>query len=150
MPADDRQARTRHVRPYEGLLADQSAAIGVGALFLVLGILGAIKTIGGSSAAMLFGTFQVSLWLNLIHLALGIAGLAMARSFAMARWYLLGGGAVCLGLWLYGRLVGSNVLALNNADDWLHFGLGVAMVILGLTLAGTRVPRGARGERLLP
>jgi hypothetical protein len=28
----------------------------------------------------------------------------------------------------------------NGADHWLHFGLGGAMVVLGLTLAGQRDP----------
>ncbi len=131
--------------PRVGLLADQYAAILVAAVFLVLGIAGA-----AFANDMLLGTFAASLWLSLIHVALGIAGLAMARSFHAARLYLFGGGLLCLGLWLYGWMAGPGVLRVNGADNWLHFGIGVAMLIFGLTLAGTRVPRGARGEPLLP
>ena len=151
-------------RPYKGLLAVQSAAILVAAIFLILGILGftpgvtdhheALRPLSPQSGALLFGTFQVSMLQNFIHLALGIAGLLLARSFAAARLYLLLGGLLCLGLWLYGLLIApqsaANVAAFNDADNWLHFGFGVAMIVLGLTLAGTRVPTGARGEVLVP
>jgi hypothetical protein len=34
----------------------------------------------------------------------------------------------------------ANVGTASGADNWLHFGLGAAMVILGLTLAGQRDP----------
>lgn len=149
-------------RPYQGLLADQTAAILVAAILLVLGIAGFIPgltrhvgdmhAIGSRSGAMLFGVFQVSLVLNLIHIAIGLAGLLLAGSFARARWYLLGGGLFCLGLWLVGILSSdaAKAVGLNSSDNWLHFGLGVTMIILGLTLAGTRVPTGAGGEVLLP
>ncbi|OBF25011.1 DUF4383 domain-containing protein [Mycobacterium sp. ACS4331] len=131
--------------PRVGLLADQCAAILVAAVFLVVGIAGAAVYDG-----RLLGAFATSLWLSLIHITFGIAGLVMSRSFHAARLYLFGGGLLCLGLWLFGSLTGPGVLRLNGADNWLHFGIGVAMLIFGLTLAGTRVPRGARGEPLLP
>jgi hypothetical protein len=31
-------------------------------------------------------------------------------------------------------------MPLNDADNWLHFGLGVVMLLLGVTLAGQRDP----------
>ncbi|WP_412102917.1 DUF4383 domain-containing protein [Plantactinospora sp. KLBMP9567] len=44
-------------------------------------------------------------------------------------------------LWLYGLVIGhdspANFVPLNTADDWLHFGLGLGMIGLGL-LAGNR------------
>ena len=39
--------------------------------------------------------------------------------------------------------------ALNDADNWLHLAIGVVMVVLGLTLAGTKTPTGADGEPLV-
>jgi hypothetical protein len=83
--------------------------------------------------------FQVSWLHNIVHLAFGIAGLALARTWNGARTYLIGGGVVYLVLWLYGLLVGgggANFVPLNTADDWLHFVLGVAMI--GLGFATTR------------
>ncbi|BBZ32039.1 DUF4383 domain-containing protein [Mycolicibacterium confluentis] len=131
--------------PRVGLLADQCAAIVVGAFFLVLGIADAV-----ANGGMLLGVFTTSLWLTLIYLALGVAGLVLSRSFHAARWYLFGGGLICAALWLYGTFTSADVLELNRATNWLHFGLAVAMLIFGLTLAGTKTPRGARGEPLLP
>jgi hypothetical protein len=85
-----------------------------------------------------------------VHLAFGIAGVVMARSYAAARAYFVGGGLVYLGLWLYGLLIehdsATNFVPVNGAANWLHFGLGTAMVLLGLTLAGQRDPTKRRAK----
>jgi hypothetical protein len=118
----------------------------VGAIFLLIGILGFIPGItthygdmyfaGHESGAMLFGIFQVSILHNIVHLLFGIAGLALARTVAGARLFLIGGGAIYLVLWLYGLVVNQNSAAnfvpFNNADNWLHLVLGVGMIALGL------------------
>jgi hypothetical protein len=88
---------------------------------------------------MLLGVFQVSILHNLVHLLFGIAGLAMARTFGGARNFLVWGGVIYLILWIYGLLIdhesAANFVPLNNADDWLHFVLGVAMLALGILLS---------------
>jgi hypothetical protein len=151
-------------RLYTGLLAVQGAAIVVGAVFLAIGILGftpgvtarldAIQLSGPRSGAMLFGVFEVSVLHNLLYVGFGVIGLLLARSYAWARAYLLVGGLIFLGWWIWGLLVdpgsAANVLPVNSADNWLHLGIGVTMTVLALTLAGTRVPTGARGEVLVP
>ncbi len=156
------QKSSRLKRPSFTLLAVQCAAILVGSVLLAMGILGFIPGVttdidsmrwaGHQSGAALFGVFQVSVVLNLFHVLMGIAGLVLARSYARSRTYLLGGGVVFLGLWIHGLVTApdgpANILPVNGADTWLHFGFGVAMVILALTLAGARVPTGARGEVL--
>jgi hypothetical protein len=138
-------------RPRIGLLAVQGAALFVAAAFLIIAIAGFIP--GLTSRAELFGVFEVSMLHNLLHLAFGVIGLLLARTFARARAYLIGGGLIYLGLWVYGLLVGTdgprNILPLNNADTWLHFSIGVVMTVLGITLAGSRVPTGADGEPLV-
>jgi hypothetical protein len=54
---------------------------------------------------------------------------------------LLGGGIVYAVLWLYGLAIdfdtAANFVPLNTADNWLHLGLAVTMVALGL-LPGSR------------
>ena len=102
---------------------------------------------GMGSMAMLLGIFQVSILHNIVHLLFGIAGLAMMRTANAARAFLIGGGAIYLVLWIYGLVVGSestaNFVPLNNADNWLHLGLAIGMIGLGLVLgAGGR----RRGE----
>jgi hypothetical protein len=127
----------------------QKAALAVGAVFLLVGVLGFIPGItsnysalgfaGHGSDALLLGIFQVSVLHNIVHLLFGAAGIAMARSAAQSRNYLVGGGAVYLVLWIYGLLIGkdtaANFVPVNSADDWLHFVLGVAMIGLGLALS---------------
>ena len=127
----------------------QTAALAVGAVFLLVGILGFIPGIttnyetlgfaGHESEALLLGIFQVSILHNIVHLLFGVAGIAMARSAAQSRNYLIGGGAVYLVLWIYGLLIGKDTAAnfepVNTADDWLHFVLGVAMIGLGVALS---------------
>ena len=132
----------------------RQAAAGVGVAFLLVGVAGFIPGVttdydlmsfaGHHSEAKLLGVFQVSVLHNIVHLLFGVAGLALARSASGARAFLIGGGAIYLVLWLYGLVVGedtsANFVPLNNADDWLHLGLGVGMIALGL-LTGRRARR---------
>jgi hypothetical protein len=124
----------------------RAAAATVGAVFLVVGILGFVPGIttnadditfaGHESPAKLLDIFQVSVLHNLVHIAFGIAGLVLARQARTAAAYLIGGGVIYLVLWLYGLLVerngDANFVPVNEADDWLHFVLGLGMIALGL------------------
>ena len=133
----------------------QTASAVVGATFLLVGILGFVPGItshygamtfaGHKSGAELLGIFEVSILHNLVHLLFGVAGLAMARTWSGARTFLIGGGAIYLVLWLYGLLIdlksAVNFVPVNNADNWLHFLLGAAMVALGLVLSRSTANR---------
>jgi hypothetical protein len=124
----------------------RTAALVVSVVFLLVGVLGFVPGVttnydtmtfaGHHSDALLLGVFQVSVLHNIVHLLFGVAGLALARTARGARAYLIGGGAIYLILWLYGLVVGEDVAAdfvpLNGADDWLHLGLGIGMIALGL------------------
>ncbi|MGE2833860.1 DUF4383 domain-containing protein [Mycobacterium sp. SMC-4] len=133
-------------------MAVQGAAIIVAAALTVIGILGFVPGItahldqiawaGKASGALLFGTFSVSVIVNVVHIVVGLCGFALARTYASARAYLLGGGAIYVGLGLYGMLAdrGSHVLPLNSAANWLHFTIGAVMLILAVTLAGQHDP----------
>jgi hypothetical protein len=138
---------TSHIRTARSPM--QLAALAVGAVFLLVGVLGFVPGIttdyndlsfaGHESGAMLLGIFQVSILHNIVHLLFGVAGVAMARTVASARTFLIGGGAIYLVLWLYGLVIdkdsGANFVPVNRADDWLHLLLGLAMVALGLVLS---------------
>ncbi len=126
----------------------QTAALAVGVVFLLVGILGFIPGIttnydtmtfaGHESEALLLGIFEVSILHNIVHLLFGVAGVAMARTVGAARSYLIGGGIIYLVLWLYGLIIdkdsSANFVPVNSADDWLHFVLGVGMIALGYLL----------------
>ncbi|WP_307037942.1 DUF4383 domain-containing protein [Arthrobacter sp. B3I4] len=126
----------------------QRAAQAVGAVFLLVGILGFVPGItshydtlglaGHGSEALLLGAFQVSVLHNIVHLLFGIAGLLMARAHNQARNYLLFGGAIYMILWIYGLLIdqesAANFVPVNSADNWLHLVLGLGMIALALLL----------------
>jgi hypothetical protein len=132
----------------------QRAALIVGIVFLVVGILGFIPGVtsnygsmmfaGHESDSLLLGVFQVSILHNIVHLLFGIAGIALARSFSGARGYLIWGGVIYLVLWLYGLFIGqdspANFVPLNSADNWLHLILGIGMIALGSSSVETAPP----------
>ena len=131
----------RRARPHPG----QQAAASVGAVFLLVGLLGFLPGVtvglsslafaGQDSGATLLGIFRISILHNILHLAFGVAGLRMARTLLGARRYLLAGGAIYLLLWLYGILIdlrgGGNFMPVNEAGNWLHLAFGVGMLALG-------------------
>jgi hypothetical protein len=127
----------------------------IGATFVLVGILGFTPGItthlyggldfaGHNSQAKLLHIFQVSWLHNIVHIAFGTVGLALARTWATARLYLIGGGVVYLVLWFYGLLIdlngGANLVPFNTADNWLHFVLGVGMIALGFATTRVRSP----------
>ncbi|MEV1145742.1 DUF4383 domain-containing protein [Micromonospora sp. NPDC049799] len=136
----------------------QLAALATAAAFLLIGVLGFVPGIttgydgmdfaGHHSEAKLLGLFQVSILHNILHLGFGLAGLVLARSVGGSRLFLAGGGALYLGLWLYGLAIdresAANVIPVNNADNWLHLFLGFGMLALGLLLSN----RAGTGGRL--
>lgn len=87
---------------------------------------------------MLLGIFQVSILHNVVHLLLGAAGLLMGRRVTQSKYFLIGGGALYLVLWIYGLLIeqgsAANLVPVNTADNWLHAALGILMVALGIVL----------------
>jgi preprotein translocase subunit Sss1 len=111
----------------------QTAALVVSAVFVLVGILGFVPGVttdydqlaaaGHHSGALLLGVFAVSVLHNLVHLAFGVVGFLLARTAV---------------LWLYGLLIDrgsdANFVPVNTADNWLHLGLAVVMIALGVAL----------------
>ncbi|SFQ53716.1 protein of unknown function [Amycolatopsis arida] len=134
----------------------QVIALLLGVVFLAVGVLGFVPGVtthyadlrfaGPDSGAQLLGVFAVSVLHNLVHLGYGVAGLVTARWAGAARAFLVLGGGVYLLLWIYGVLVDrhspANFVPLDSADNWLHLGLGLGMLALGV--AGTAVERAQR------
>ena len=134
--------------------AVQRAALIIGITFLLVGIAGFIPGItqnfdeiefaGHESGAELLGIFQVSVLHNLVHMAFGVIGLIAARRAKSSSAFLIGGGVVYLVLLGYGLLVDqdhdANFVPFNDADNWLHLGLGVAMIGLGVILGRSAMP----------
>lgn len=127
----------------------QKMAGAFGAVFLLVGVLGFVPGItsrfgdlgfaGHESGAELLGLFQVSVLHNVVHLLFGVLGLLAAKRFDLSRQFLIGGGITYLLLTAYGFVVdlgsSANFVPVNTADNFLHLGLGVAMVGLGTALS---------------
>ena len=139
-----------------GLMAAPAQLVGsvVAVTFLAVGILGFVPGItsgdlsfaGRHSDAKLLGLFQVSVLHNVVHALFGVVGIALSRKSAGgARAFLLGGGLVYIVLALYGSAIelgsGVNFVPVNHADNWLHLGLGAAMIVAGTVVTAARSER---------
>jgi Domain of unknown function (DUF4383) len=120
----------------------QTFALVFGVAFLAAGVLGFvpgittnlgdIKFAGNDSPSELLGLFQVSILHNIVHLLFGIAGIALSRTTANARMYLLYSGVIYVVLFVYGLIVGAgddaNFVPINGWDDALHAFLAVGLL----------------------
>jgi hypothetical protein len=112
----------------------------LGAIYLVIGIVGFTATTGvdffATTGGLLLGIFEVNLAHNIAHIVIGatlfIAALASARASALVNSAV---GAAYLVLGLAGLfLVDSafNYLSLNVADNVLHFATAAVLLAVGL------------------
>jgi len=114
----------------------EAAALAFGAIYLVAGVLGFLPFFGGSATLTeraLFGIFQVNLLHNLVHVVIGIAGLAAASSIANSRSFCRVVGVILLLLGLIG-IVNANPLGLlyiGQADIPLHLVSGAVLAYFG-------------------
>jgi Domain of unknown function (DUF4383) len=102
----------------------------IGALGFVPGAtahVGELRFAGEHSHAKLFGTFKVSVLLNLLRGALGVGVLLLARATRPSR-ALLAGGTSLLVLWAVGAVAAGRFVPLTPADNGLHFALAIALI----------------------
>jgi hypothetical protein len=137
----------------------QVLAVAVGAVFLVVGVLGFLPGVttgdlrfaGPDSGAELFGIFRLSVLHNLVHLVFGVVGILAFATSRMARSFLILGGGVYLVLWIYGVAIeensSANVVPMDDADNWLHLGLGAGMILLGVLATLVEWRRGEYPEK---
>lgn len=122
-----------------GMAWPQMLALVFGAVYLLVGIVGFFWT-GGSHFAdrggddMLIGLFMVNPLHNIVHILIGLLGLALARTLTGARtygWLLF---VAYAAVSVYGFIAidkSWDFLAINSADNVLH----VVTALLGLITA---------------
>jgi hypothetical protein len=135
-------------------------AAAAGAGLVLLGVIGffyepSFATGEDRSVGEVFGLFAANGWQNLLHVAVGLLGLAAAGS--SARTYALAAGLAWVLLALWGFLVGSGgailgLFAVNGALNVLHLLLGLAGLAAGAASepAPSRQRPAARRERRAP
>jgi hypothetical protein len=115
-----------------------------GGVYLLVGLLGFTVTSGigffDVKGGLLLGIFEVNVFHNVAHLLIGaallIAGLSNVQAAKTvntvvgAAYLLLG----IVGLFIVGS--SANILAINSADNVLHF--GSAIILLGVGLAADK------------
>lgn len=130
----------------------QLAAAAFGLAFLLAGIGGFIPGVtsnydelelfGTDSNAELLGLFRVSVLHNIVHGLFGV-GLLAAASASLSKLYLIGGGVLYLGVTAFGFAIDKdsdiNFLPINHADNLLHVGLSLGMILAGV--AGTALQK---------
>jgi len=114
-----------------------------GWIFLVVGILGFVPA--AAPNAHLLGIFHVNGPHNFVHLLTGVAALICGYQSAHAsKLYFLIFGIVYGLVALLGFVVGNGMLlgfiANNVADAWLHVGIAVVSIALGLIPEEVRTP----------
>jgi len=118
----------------------QYLALAIGAIYTLIGVLGwfvtGVDNFASHTDETLLG-FEINPLHNIVHLAIGLAGLALWRTLGGARtygWLLAAGYGLTFlyGLWAAGRTDEANFLSLNGADNGLHLlsalaGLAIAL-----------------------
>src|SRR2546427_12534997 len=95
----------------------QMVALVFGAIYLAVGILGFLPFLGGSitlTNTKLLGLFNIKLLQNLVHVVIGIAGLAAVTSIPNARRFCQVVGVVLLRLGVLGACVDNPLGVLNS------------------------------------
>ena len=133
-----------------GMTWPQLASMVIGAVYALIGVIGFFITgfdnFFGHTGRTLLG-FEINGMHNVVHLLIGLAGLALARTLSGARTYgwllAVGYGAAFLyGLFAVGKEW--DFLSLNWADNWLH--LVTAVVGLAIALGPVHSGTTARGH----
>src|SRR5215211_3039571 len=128
----------------------QLFAVVIGLTLVVAGVLGffynaSFGTGNGTERDAVLGILDVNGWHNVVHIASGVVGLAVAGSYDGSRLYAFGLGAVYLLVALLGFLAGNgdeifNLIPVNTADNFLHLLIGFAAVAAGLVTPAAPAP----------
>jgi hypothetical protein len=120
----------------------QIYALVIGATLVAAGILGffysaSFSTGDGTERDAVLGLLDVNGWHNIVHLASGAIGLAVVGSYAGARAYAFGLGAVYVLVLVLGLIAGDgdeifNLIPINTEDNILHGLIAIAGIGAGL------------------
>jgi hypothetical protein len=120
----------------------QVYALVIGLTLVVAGIAGffysaSFSSGDGTERDAVLGILDVNGWHNVVHIASGAIGLALAGSYTGARAYALGLGVVYLLVTLLGFIAGDgeeifNLIPVNTEDNILHLLIGIAGIGAGL------------------
>jgi hypothetical protein len=116
----------------------QTVALVFGIVYLAVGILGFLPFVGGSytqTSSNLLGLVPINLLHNIVHLVIGIAGIAAAASWAASRSYLQIFGVVLLLLGAVGIFVNNplGLVPIGGFDVAIHLVTGAILAYFGFS-----------------
>ncbi len=116
----------------------QLVALAFGAVYLLVGILGLIPFFGGSYTQTdnnLLGFVPINLLHNIVHLVIGIAGLAAVASLAASRRYAQTFGVVLIAVGIVGVFASNpfNLLPIGGVDIAIHLATGAVLAYFGFS-----------------
>jgi hypothetical protein len=127
----------------------------IGATLVVAGIVGFFYSSAFGSPGKVdgvLGILDVNGWHNVVHIASGLLGLAMSRSYSAARLYclLLAGAYTVVAIW--GFVVGDGgtilgFLPVNTEDNVLHTVIAVVSLVVGLVTPAVPAPSAVESDR---
>ena len=114
----------------------QTVALLFGAIYLAVGIIGFLPFLGGSvtlTNSKLLGLFNINLLHNLVHVVIGIAGLAAVTSLPNSRRFCQVVGVVLMLLGVLGVVVANplGLLFIGDLDIPLHLVTGAVLAYFG-------------------
>jgi hypothetical protein len=128
----------------EGRAPAQIYALVFGVVLVAAGVLGFFYEASFSTGDdtltdrdAVLGILDVNGWHNLVHIASGLVGLAVAGSYSNSRLYALGFGAVYIVVAILGFIYGDGdsifkLIPVNTEDNVLHVLIGVAGIGAGM------------------
>ncbi len=128
----------------------QLYALIFGLVLVAVGILGffydsTFESGDDASREAVLGILEVNGWHNVVHIASGVVGLAVAGSYANARLYALGFGAIYIVVAILGFIYGDgdeifDIIPINTEDNVLHALIGVAGLGAGMATPAEPAP----------
>ena len=122
----------------------QVVALAFGAVYLLVGILGLLPFFGGSYTQTdnnLLGFVPINLLHNIVHLVIGLAGLAAAGSLARSKMFCQVFGIVLLLIGVTGIFINNplSLIPIGGFDVAIHLVTGAVLTYFGF--ATSAVPR---------
>ena len=123
----------------------QTVALAFGIVYLLVGILGLLPFVGGTvtqTDSNLLGLVPINLLHNIVHLVIGIAGIAAAASLARSRQFCQIFGVVLILIGLVGIVVNNplNLIPIGGFDIVIHLATGGLLSYFGFVASARTRP----------